>query len=442
MALTFTIENRANLPDGGPLDMNVTGRRGIDIGRDQHLDWSLPDPARVVSSKHCEVRFRDGGYWLLDVSTNGTFLNGSQYRLQGPHRLRNGDRIEIGHYIIGVRLDEEGEDAPAPAAPMPVMGGDMWSGFASHSAPMPISSPPPPPSATMGQADPLDWFADLPTPDLPAPVALPRIDESWAKPLPPVAPMPSAPSAPHAAAQAPRPITVPPEALQALQDVAPESVAAPSPAMPFERTPRMASPDLDAGAERFLELVARGAGVPVDVFKQQSPERVAEILGSMVKATVDDLRALLQARAETKGLVRSTNQTMIQAFENNPMKFSPSTEEALRKMFAHGNRSYLPAVEAVEQSFNDLKTHQMNTYAAMQQALKMLIDDFDPAGFDKNTEKESGLGAMMSNRKAKLWDAFAAKWTAKAGRHDNGLMDVFMIYFSECYDRIASKLRK
>ena len=85
MALTFAIENRANLPDGGPLDISVAGRRGIDIGRDQHLDWSLPDPTRVVSSKHCEVRYREGAYWLTDVSTNGTFLNGSPHRMQGPH---------------------------------------------------------------------------------------------------------------------------------------------------------------------------------------------------------------------------------------------------------------------------------------------------------------------------------------------------------------------
>ena len=50
--------------------MAVTGKRGIDIGRDQHLDWTLPDPTRYISAKHCEVRYRDGGYWLYDVSTN------------------------------------------------------------------------------------------------------------------------------------------------------------------------------------------------------------------------------------------------------------------------------------------------------------------------------------------------------------------------------------
>src|SRR5512133_349542 len=92
------------LPDGGPLSIEVTGRRGIDIGRDQHLDWSLPDPSRTVSGKPCEIRWQAGGYWLNDVSTNGTYVNGAEGRVQSPYRLRNGDRVEIGHYIIAVAL--------------------------------------------------------------------------------------------------------------------------------------------------------------------------------------------------------------------------------------------------------------------------------------------------------------------------------------------------
>ena len=111
MGLTLTIEKETSLPDGGPLSVSVTGKRGLDIGRDAHLDWTLPDPTRFISSKHCEVRYRDGGYWLHDVSTNGTFLNGSDGRLRAPHRLRHGDSLTIGQYIVAVALD--GEDADA-----------------------------------------------------------------------------------------------------------------------------------------------------------------------------------------------------------------------------------------------------------------------------------------------------------------------------------------
>lgn len=205
MPVTLTIENETSLPDGGPLSYTITGKRGIDIGRDQYLDWALPDPTRTISGKHCEVRYRDGGYWLHDVSRNGTFLNRSPQRIQEPQRLRDGDRIEIGRYIIAVRLD--GEDAgasfgggivSAPAAPR-----EYWD-TAGEAAP-PISPRDLRPARELRpvQADFQDWAIDVPAPVLgggaefgaPSPLAAPPPpppsfeDMSWAQ-APAVAPPP------------------------------------------------------------------------------------------------------------------------------------------------------------------------------------------------------------------------------------------------------------
>src|SRR6516164_5884659 len=107
MALRLNIENVPNLPDGGPISFTLTGRRSIDIGRDQHLDWTLPDPTRYISGKHCEIQYRNNAYWLHDVSTNGTFLNGSDQRVRSPHQLQQGDRLTIGQYIIAVANDQD-----------------------------------------------------------------------------------------------------------------------------------------------------------------------------------------------------------------------------------------------------------------------------------------------------------------------------------------------
>src|SRR5437762_4147518 len=127
MPLNLRIETETSLPDGGPLGISVTGRRNIDIGRDSHLDWTLPDPTRFISSKHAEIRYKDGGYWLHDVSTNGTFLNGGDHRMQAPHRLRNGDRFTIGHYIIAVALDGDlAEAGPPPMAHQPAGYQELW----------------------------------------------------------------------------------------------------------------------------------------------------------------------------------------------------------------------------------------------------------------------------------------------------------------------------
>ena len=125
MTLRLSIENMDRLPDGGPLRVEVTGR-GLDIGRDAQLDWTLPDPSRYVSSKHCEIRFRDGGYWLHDVSTNGTFVNGAQFRLDAPHLLRNGDRLNIGPYVVAVAIEGQGATAGASATRAAAARADVW----------------------------------------------------------------------------------------------------------------------------------------------------------------------------------------------------------------------------------------------------------------------------------------------------------------------------
>ena len=46
-----------------------------------------------------------------------------------------------------------------------------------------------------------------------------------------------------------------------------------------------------------------------------------------------------------------------------------------------------------------------------------------------------GLDGLLSSRKGKLWDAYVARWEAKTAPYEDGLVDAFMLYFAECYDR-------
>jgi len=147
MRITLQIENVDHLETGGQLSYSCSDR-GFDIGRHEHLDWSLPDPHRVISGKHCEVRFEGGQFVLYDFSTNGTFVNGSQTRMDRAHVLRSGDRLMIGDYIIVVSL-EAAVAAAAPAAvapaaptwnapqPAPSSAGAAWPSAPAPQAPYP-----------------------------------------------------------------------------------------------------------------------------------------------------------------------------------------------------------------------------------------------------------------------------------------------------------------
>ncbi len=89
MTLTLMIRNAATLDNGMPTEF-VLHHRGATIGRGSTCDWSLPDPQRHISSRHCEIKFRDGAYWLTDTSTNGTFVNDTAERPPGRAQDRAG----------------------------------------------------------------------------------------------------------------------------------------------------------------------------------------------------------------------------------------------------------------------------------------------------------------------------------------------------------------
>jgi type VI secretion system protein ImpI len=446
MALRLSIENETSLPDGGPLSVTVSGRRGLDIGRDQHLDWTLPDPTRTVSGKHCEVRFHDGAYWLHDVSTNGTFLYGSDRRLQGPHRLRSGDRLEIGHYIVAVSLDGE-EAQVSPTAPdsgeAPQEAADFWAPAGEAAPPVPPRDLKPPRDTRPVRADFLDWTVEAPAPTAPErpfappePARLPG-EMTWAQgpaPAPVLAePSPPVPTPRRPGSPTPHPGSLWEETLDRAPFRTPEPPrSASEPARPAgEPEPPAAS---GAGAE-LLRRFAKGAGISEEAVAWRDPGEFAELIGALVRLTAEELKQLLAGRAESKRLARSTDQTTVQAVDNNPLKFSPTAADALRIMFGRPGSGYLDARRTLEQGFKDLKVHQVKTYAAMQAALRLLVEDLDPQAIEESAASDKGLGAIVGSRKARLWDFYRARWAAKTALHEDGLVDAFMLAFAECYDR-------
>ncbi|WGR97040.1 type VI secretion system-associated FHA domain protein TagH [Bradyrhizobium sp. ISRA443] len=451
MVLRFHIENEPNLPDGGPVSFAVTGRRSVDIGRDRHLDWTLPDPARMISGKHCEVHFRDGGYWLHDVSTNGTFLNGADQRMRGPHRLRDGDRLTIGHYIIAVSLEGEGggrvpnheAQLHAPPVQQHANYGELWA--ADRDVPPPLDPQQlktPREAARPVNPEFLDWAASVPAPGV-DPVrrssAMPpyqpsvQDDMSWAA-GPVAAPKPQAERPP--AMPIPRRPSVwtddEPAAFQPSPSASRPQVDAPRPARAADEGPATTTP---VGRGEFARLVARAAGLQDNFFANRTDAELAEQLGIILRMTVDNLMALLQARTQAKQLTRSTSQTTIQAIENNPLKFSPTSEEAMHILFGPPTRSYLDAQRAFAQGFSDLKLHQLKTYMAMQHAVRELIASIDPTLMARELELQRGASSWLGTNKSKLWDEFLTRWKAHLGRDNSAPIDTFMLHFSDYYDR-------
>jgi type VI secretion system protein ImpI len=423
MTLRLSIENVDRLPDGGPIRIEVKGR-GLDLGRDSHLDWTLPDPSRSISGKHCEIRYRDGGYWLHDVSTNGTFVNGAEYRLDAPYLLRDGDRLNIGPYLIAVAVEDGRKQRSSASAARVALDPDLanvWAPAGEAAAPeigakrqtaQPRAAPP----------DFLDFASFLEAPKL-APEASPgppRSEDDWLTAAKPVVPPPPLDQG------APEP-RIPTPARPAIVD--------PAVRRPLPREPQ---PD-SAAALEILDRIARAAGVPPGAFSSRDPDELADEIGGVLRMMAENLGQMLASRAESKTLMRSSSRTMIRAVENNPLKFASSPGEALAIMFGPRTRNYLDARTTIERSFGDLKTHQILTYSAMQGALDALFEDLAPERIDRSVEPERGIGALIASRKAKLWDIYVERWRAKTKRSDGLLLEAFIALFAQAYDKLQDK---
>jgi type VI secretion system protein ImpI len=454
--LKLKIENFDQLPDGGPIAFQVD-RHGFDLGRAQHLDWTLPDPTRCISSKHCEVRYIDGAYWLYDVSTNGTFVNRSSRRVQSPYKLADADQLEIGDYIISVEIEGEEpamEDAPPEEA---ASSDDLWNNPTGVSPPIDRRELLPPIEQNSRAASFLNRVVDMPAPHdhsyPPAPMPQPAPTPPPAQ-TPPTAPDPWAPTGvqrpaapPPNEGQEPRPGPAPARPHLATGQVPFERDqphAAPFAAPPAHApTPARPAAPPSAGRDQlereFLRQFARGANLPEDAFAGRNADEFAHELGALMRIASANLMQLLTARAAAKTLARSTERTMIQQTDNNPLKFMPTPEEAVRVMLSGNPGSYLDGRQAFERGFADLQTHQMATYTAMQQALKALLEDLDPQ--DIASAAGTSKPSLLGSGKAKAWETFTTRWEAKAGQYEHGMLDAFLMLFSEFYDRVSRQRR-
>lgn len=80
--------------------------QGGTLGRGESNTWVLPDPDKFLSSCHCEILVETNQYFIVDLSTNGTFLNSSPEPLGKGVRspLIHGDYFELGDYRFSVEV--------------------------------------------------------------------------------------------------------------------------------------------------------------------------------------------------------------------------------------------------------------------------------------------------------------------------------------------------
>lgn len=124
MPVVLKFQSTGSVPgDGAPIAMRGSS---MTIGRGDENDLALPDPDRTISKRHCVIEDHNGNVVVVDISTNGTFLNYGKLALGAtPTPLNDGDILLLGPYEVMVSIPKEGrtDDIAAPLDDMPVSHG-------------------------------------------------------------------------------------------------------------------------------------------------------------------------------------------------------------------------------------------------------------------------------------------------------------------------------
>ncbi|SEH86764.1 type VI secretion system-associated FHA domain protein TagH [Pseudomonas asplenii] len=452
------------------------------IGRSSENDWVLPDPERLVSSRHCVIQYKDGRYYLTDNSTNGVELVNAGIRLRrgNSEPLQDGEVIRIGEYEIRVRIDFNLQWADSPLSGVDTSNSfEALMGRAAAPTPPPVNLPAAHfqgGSAMDTLPDLFDFLAPASVPPAAVPDHVPAQQHDFRPPTPVIAPAPVmepilpiataavvAPSAnvipedwdlfgdtPKAPVSQPAPIPVVIPEIVAPAPLAMEPVPAPAPApapAPVAVPEPVSAPVLapvagGASQANLLQAFLRGAGLDQLRIDGAQVEAQMEAVGRSYRLMVEGLIDVLRARSSLKGEFRM-QQTMIRPVENNPLKFAPNADEALLLLLRHGNQAFMAPDQAVRDSFDDLRAHQLAVMAGVEAAIKHLLKRFEPAELEARMSRPGGLSNLFSgSRQAQYWQQFTELYSKMSREAEDDFQDLFGREFSRAYEEHSARLGK
>ncbi|OIQ33081.1 MAG: FHA domain-containing protein [Alphaproteobacteria bacterium MedPE-SWcel] len=136
MGVRLRFQSSGTMPsDASPLELRGPS---LTIGRGATNDVVLPDPDQLLSRNHCVIEDHGSHVSVVDLSSNGTFLNYSKMPLgPTPTPLHDGDVLTVGAYELAVDISQD-SSLPDPLAVDPLAADPLSPGRAEN-APDPFA---------------------------------------------------------------------------------------------------------------------------------------------------------------------------------------------------------------------------------------------------------------------------------------------------------------
>ncbi|ARU90455.1 type VI secretion system-associated FHA domain protein TagH [Pseudomonas sp. M30-35] len=365
MELVFDVVSAQQFLPGLATSKTFKQAGGI-IGRADTCDWVLPDRKRVLSSRHAEISFRDGGFYLTDVSSNGIQLkdSGANLRKQEPHRIEHGSIYCLGEFEVRARLIQDPSKFEADIGLTHTTGSSII------------------PDDAFLDLDPLNALDQQeqsqgyePSDELAA-LDVPELSDAQQ----------------HDYAR------VETENLLVPELVAPSAAQASKPA-----------PAPESMSEAFWQRFSEALGVPLNDLDEPARQALALHAGKLLRQSVSSLQHSLRTRSELKNEMRLAL-TTVQSSGNNPLKTSTDTSDVMNTLLRGQKPGQLPAEQAISRGFRDLQAHQVALLAASRAAVKGVFEQLSPEQLILRFERDG---------RKPLWATSGSRWRAYRRLHNS-----------------------
>jgi len=415
LRLRIVSEQRRSL---GERSSAIFAIEGGTIGRAADNDWVLPDPQRYVSAHHARVQFRDGHFYLQDVSTNGVYVNDDMEPLgkrgSSGYRIGNGDVLRMGDYHILAALERQTGAQPAAAAAVPT---------SIHAL------------RTLGRSAERDIDAKLNVEELLVPVidlpALPvsaygqAVDSGRVRALaqpqrPNGAPAPAEP-APAGAGEA-APVGA------ALARLA-EAVNQPKNSGSF-----LSLEDVHTGLDAFC----RGAGLSPERLPPEAQGRLLHLAGRLFREALVGFKELERIRAETRNRYRIESPPPEQD-DPRPSLGDSMVEDLAVELFLRHEGRRLDSVQWLRDTVAAARLHESALAQATRAAFVEFLDRLDPAELEARFERAARRGKARSADKAQYWELFTSFYRNLIEMPTDHLPHTFVEAFAAAYREALKK---
>lgn len=411
----------------------VFDHRGGKLGRSSSNDLVLADEDKFVSGEHAVIKYEDGGFYYMDTSLNGTLFTNRNQRIHHTKiLLQDQDELRVGDYDLLFRI---ATSAPETAGEHNARnnGNLSLSMFDQEQGEDGISQTEDFTGNGMPQAG-LDGAGDTNNSvfEVDGSFAPPRLEEPSTPP----------PEFPHDLSmddffgeepqagfdESTHHVERMPDAVEDSRPPAPYS----SPNEGVAVTGSGAGPSGEAS--EILDIFLKAAGIEAArELPQKSPQELMQIIGAVFRELVDGLMTVLRGRSELKSHLR-VSVTTLKATENNPLKFSPTVEDALTTFLTNHHPGFVDAVQAVREGYENIENHQLAINAGVQASLAKILERFNPRHFS-----EKFAEGIVLQKKAKCWDEYTQTYPQIA---KEALENFFNEEFVCAYEQQIKKLRQ